>query len=214
MKNITLSSNTILIYRILFAGLSWFTFIASVVIYGLYYGPILEWFNSFKAFTIQTNFMVTIWLTLAILWHNKPETLEKITGPFKGALTVYITITFIFFAVLLAPFYQPTGWAAFSNIVFHYITPIAFIVDWILTENKKRYNWKYLPYWILIYPVCYQAFVFIHGTFTGNYIYYFFDVNALGILGVALFVSIIFTTGIVLGSVYIAINRKRTRAEN
>jgi len=214
MKDINLSRNTILIYRIIFAGLSWFTFIASVVIYGLYYGPILEWFNSFKAFTIQTNFMVTIWLTLAILWHNKPETLEKITGPLKGALTVYITITFIFFAVLLAPFYQPTGWAAFSNIVFHYITPIAFIVDWILTENKKRYNWKYLPYWILIYPVCYQAFVFIHGTFTGNYIYYFFDVNALGILGVALFVSIIFTTGIVLGCLYIAINRKRIKTVN
>ena len=212
MKDINQSSNTILIYRILFAGLSWFTFVASIVNYGLYYGPILEWFNSFKAFTIQTNFMVTIWLTLAILWHNKPETLEKITGPLKGALTVYITITFIFFAVLLAPFYQPTGWAAFSNIVFHYITPIAFIVDWILTENKKRYNWKYLPYWILIYPVCYQAFIFIHGTFTDNYIYYFFDVNALGILGVALFVSIIFTTGIVLGCLYIAINRIRTRS--
>ena len=212
MKDINLPRDTILKYRILVAALSWFTLIASVVNYGLNYGPILEWFNSFKAFTIQTNFMVTIWLTLAILWHNKPETLEKITGPLKGALTVYITITFIFFAVLLSPFYQPTGFAAFSNIVFHYITPIAFIVDWILTENKSRYKWKYLTYWILTYPVCYQAFVFIHGTFTGNYIYFFFDINALGILGVALFVSIIFTTGIVLGCLYIAINRKRTES--
>ncbi|MCK4382418.1 MAG: hypothetical protein KAW66_03910, partial [Candidatus Lokiarchaeota archaeon] len=109
MKNITLSSNTILIYRILFAGLSWFTIIASAVIYALNIGPILEWFNSFKAFTMQTNLMVTIWLTLAILWHNKPETLEKISGLLKGAFTLYITITFIFFAILLAPFYQPTG---------------------------------------------------------------------------------------------------------
>ena len=212
MKDINLPRDTILKYRILVATLSWFTLIASVVNYGLNYGPILEWFNSFKAFTIQTNFMVTVWLTLAILWHNKPETLEKITGPLKGALTVYITITFIFFAVLLSPFYQPTGFAAFSNIVFHYITPIAFIIDWILTENKVRYKWKYLLYWILTYPVFYQAFVFIHGTFTGNYIYYFFDINALGILGVALFVSIIFTTGIVLGCLYIAINRKRTES--
>jgi len=213
MKNITLSRNTILVYRILFAGLSWFTFIASVVIYGLFYGPILEWFNSFKAFTIQTNFMVTIWLTLAILWHNKPETLEKITGLLKGAFTVYISITFIFWAVLLAPFYPPPiGWAGFTNLVFHYITPIAFIVDWILTENKLRYKWKYLPLWVFTYPVCYQAFVIIHGTFTGNYIYYFFDVNALGISGVAIFISIIFTTGIILGSLFIAINRKRTNS--
>jgi len=93
----------------------------------------------------------------------------------------------------------------------HYITPIAFIVDWILTETKLRYKWKYLLYWIFTYPIFYQVFVIIHGTFTGNYIYYFFDVNALGILGVAIFISIIFLTGIVLGSVFIAINRKRTK---
>jgi len=176
MKSITIPSNSILIYRILFAGLSWFTFIASIVNYGLNYGPILEWFNSFKAFTIQTNFMVTIWFTLAIIWHNKPETLEKITGPLKGAFTLYITITFIFFAVLLAPIYHPTGFAAFSNLVFHYITPIAFIVNWILTETKLRYKWSYMLYWI-IYPLCYIVFAFIHGTFTGNYIYFFLDIT-------------------------------------
>jgi hypothetical protein len=211
MKNISLSSNTILIYRIFFVGLSWFTLISSAVNYALNYGPILEWFNSFKAFTMQTNLMVTIWLTLAILWHNKPETLEKISGLLKGAFTLYITITFIFFAVLLAPFYQPTGFAAFSNLVLHYITPIAFIVDWILTETKLKYKWSYLPYWI-IYPICYLVFVFIHGTFTGNYLYFFLDINALGILGYASFVSILITVGLVLGSVYIAINRKRTKS--
>jgi hypothetical protein len=212
MKDFDLSSKTVLIYRIIFGGLSWFTFIAGVVIYGLYYGPFYEWFNSFRAFTIQSNFMIMIWYTLAILWYNKPESLEKITGVLKGAFTAYISITFIFFAILLAPFYQPTGWAAFSNIIFHYLAPIAFIVDWILTENRKRYKWKYLLYWIGIYPVCYLVFIFIHGAITGSYIYYFFDINALGIFGVIIFTSIIMTTGIGLGCVYIAINRMRTKS--
>ena len=213
MKDFNLSSKTVLIYRILFAGLSWFTIIAGAIIHVLTGGTILGWFNSFKSFTMQSNLIVTVWLTLAIIWYNKPETLKKISGLLKGAFTVYITITLIFFAILLAPFYTPPeGWPAFSNLVLHYITPIAFIVDWILTENKLRYEWKYLPYWIITYPVGYQAFIFIHGTFTGNYIYYFFDINALGILGVALFVSIIFTTGIGLGCAYIAINRKRIKS--
>ena len=211
MKNITNSSNIILIYRILFAGLSWFTFIASAVNYTLTYGPILEWFNGFKSFTYQTNLLVTIWFTLAILWHNKPETLEKISGFLKGAFTLYITITFIFFAVLLAPGYQPTGLAAFSNLVLHYITPIAFIVDWILTETKLRYKWNYLLYWI-IYPLCYLVFAFIHGTFTGIYLYFFLNINELGITGYALFVSILIAAGIALGCIYIAINRKRTKS--
>ncbi|MFX0046688.1 MAG: Pr6Pr family membrane protein [Candidatus Hermodarchaeota archaeon] len=211
MKNIHLSNNIILIYRIIFAGLSWFTFIASVVNYGLYYGPIFEWFNSFKAFTIQTNFLVTIWFTLAIFWYKKPETLEKITGPLKGAFTLYITITFIFFAVFLSFLYQPTGFAAFSNIIFHYITPIVFIVDWILTETKLKYKWSYLFYWI-IYPLCYLVFSFIHGTLTGNYIYYFLDISALGILSYFLYLSILITAGIAIASIYIAINRIRTRS--
>ncbi len=66
-------------------------------------------------------------------------------------------------------------------------------------------------YW-LIYPIGYLVFVFIRGMFTGNYIYYFLDITALGILGYALFVSILIAAGLVLGSMYIAINRKRTNS--
>jgi hypothetical protein len=210
MKNLTLSDKNLLIYRIIFCTLSWFVFITGAVIYAVSYGPILEWFNSFKTFSMQSNFIITIWFTLAILWHNKPESLKKITGPLKGAFTMYITITFIVFAVFLSFFYQPTGWAAFSNLVIHYITPIAFIIDWVLTENKMQYKWKYLPYWIL-YPLGFILFAVIHGTFTGSYIYYFLDINALGFLGFFMFVSILIVLGIVLGSLYIWINRRRTK---
>lgn len=210
MKNLTLSSKNLLIYRIVFATLSWFTLIASASIYAFTYGSVLPWFNSFKAFTMQTNLIVTIWLTLAIIWHNKPESLDKIMGPLKGAFTMYITITFVVFAILLSPFYQPTGFAAFSNFILHYVTPIAFIVDWVLTENKVRYKWNYLPYWI-IYPLGYIIFAVIHGTLTGNYIYYFLDINALSILVFFIFVSILIVFGIALGCLYIWINRKRTK---
>ena len=210
MKNITLSNTNLLIYRIIFAGLSWFILIASAVIYAITYGVVLPWFNGFKAFTMQTNLIVTIWFTLAIIWYNKPETLDKISGPLKGTFTLYITITFVFFAVLLSSFYQPTGFAAFSNLVLHYITPIAFTVDWVLTETKVRYEWNYMLYWI-IYPICYVLFAVIHGTFTGSYLYYFLDINALGIFGFFIYISILIAFGIALGCLYIAINRKRTK---
>jgi hypothetical protein len=209
MRNLTLSNKIITIYRIFFAGLSWFTLIAGAIIYTLTYGSILGWFNSFIAFTMQTNLIVTLWFTFAIFWYNKPELLEKFLRPVKGAFTLYITITFLFFAILLSPFYHPTGWAAFSNLVLHYITPIAFILDWVLTETKLRYKWKYILYW-MIYPLCYLVFVFIYGTFTGNYIYYFLDINALGISGYFIFISILISVGLALGCLYIAINRWRT----
>lgn len=210
MKNLVLSGKNLLIYRIIFATLSWFTLIASASIYAFTYGSVLPWFNSFRAFTMQTNLIVTIWFTLAIIWHNKPESLDKIMGPLKGAFTMYITITFVVFAILLSSSYQPSGFAAFSNLVLHYITPIVFILDWVLTEIKVQYKWNYLLYWI-IYPLCYIIFAVIHGAFTGNYLYYFLDINALGILGFVMFVSILIAFGLALACLYILINRKRTK---
>ena len=206
-----LSSKTILLYRIIFDGLSWFTIITGAFINSITSGLPLVWLVSFKYYTMQTNLMVTIWFTLAIFWYNKPESLEKIMGPLKGAFTLYITTTFIFFAILLQIFYHPTGWAAFSNIILHYLTPIAFIIDWVLTETKLKYKWNYLLYWT-IYPIGYLVFAFIHGTFTIDYLYPFLDISKLGILLYIISISFLVGVGIALGSLYISLNRKRIKS--
>jgi hypothetical protein len=206
MKNINLSSKTVLIYRIIFAGLSWFTIITGWFISSIASGNPLIWLVGFRYYTMQTNLMVTIWFTLAIFWYNKPESLEKIMGALKGAFTLYITTTFIFFAILLQISYQPTGWAAFSNIILHYITPIAFIVDWIFTETKVKYKWNYLPYWT-IYPIGYLVFSLLHGIFTGDYLYPFLDISRLGLFYIVS-ISFLVGVGLALGSLYIGLNKK------
>lgn len=211
MKNITLTNRIILIYRLIVLTLTLFTIIASWSISSITSGLPFIWLNSFKYYTIQTNLMVSGWLIFAIVWYNKPESLKKITGPLKGAFTLYITTTFIFFAILLQLFYHPTGFAAFSNIILHYFTPIAFIVDWVLTETKLKYNWNYLTYWT-IYPLCYLLFSFIHGSFTGDYIYPFLDISRLGILWYSISICLLVGVGLVLGSIYIAVNRKRAKS--
>jgi len=107
MKNITPSSRIILIYRIILLALTLFTIIAGWSISTIESGLPFIWLNSFKYYTMQTNLMVSVWLILAIVLHNKPESLKKITGPLKGAITLFITTTFIFFAILLAPSTNP-----------------------------------------------------------------------------------------------------------
>ena len=210
MKMINLSNKTILIYRIIFVALSWFTIITGFIINSISSGLPLVWLLGFRYYTMQTNLMVSIWFTLAIVWYNKPESLKRIMGSLKGAFTLYITTTFVFFAILLQMFYRPTGWAAFSNLILHYITPIAFIVDWVLTEYKIKYEWRYLPYWI-IYPICYLVFALIHGTFTSDYLYPFLDISRRGIQGYLIIICFLIGVGIALACLYIAINRKRTK---
>ncbi len=211
MRKLAISDKTILLYRIIFTALSWFTIIVGWFINSIDSGDPLIWLTSFKFYTMQTNIMVTLWFTFAIMWHDKPESLEKIMGSLKGAFTLYITTTFVFFAILLQIFYYPTGWAAFSNLILHYITPIAFIIDWVLTENKIRYKWSYLPYWI-IYPICYLIFSLIHGIFTGDYIYPFLDVSSRGLTLYIIMICFLLGVGIALACTYIAINRKRTKS--
>jgi hypothetical protein len=210
VKSIALSNKTILIYRIIFTSLSWFTIITGWIISSITSGDPLTWLTGFRYYTMQTNLMVTIWFTLAIIWHNNPGALEKIMGPLKGAFTLYISTTFVFFAILLQIFYYPTGWAAFSNLILHYITPLAFIADWVLTENKIKYEWKYLPYWT-IYPIGYLIFSLIHGTSTGDYIYPFLDVSTRGPLRYLIIICFLLGVGIAIGCFYIWFNRKRIK---
>jgi hypothetical protein len=209
MNDWTIPNKYILIYRIICTALSWFTIITGWFINAIISGDPLSWVIGFRYYTMQTNLMVTIWFTLAIFWYNKPESLEKIMGPLKGAFTLYITTTFVFFAILLQAGYQPTGWAAFSNLILHYITPILFIFDWILTENKLRYKWSYIPYWI-IYPIGYLIFSLLHGIFTGDYIYPFLDIISIGFVGYLIIMCLLLGLGIFFACCYILINRWRT----
>jgi hypothetical protein len=211
MKSISLSNKSILIYRIFFLGLTLFTIITGWIINSITSGNPLVWLSGFKYYTMQTNLMVIIWFILAIVWYNKPESLEKIMGLLKGAFTLYITTTFVFFAILLQMFYHPTGWAAFSNIILHYITPIAFIGDWVLTETKIRYEWKYLLKWI-IYPLGYLLFSLMHGEQTGDYLYPFLNIREIGIPGYLISISFLIGVGIIIACLYVVINRYRTKS--
>ena len=205
-----IKKKSILILRIFIVCITIFAIITGWIINAIESGDSFIWVNQLKYYTLQTNLMVCVWLILAIIWYNKPENLKKITGPMKGAITLYITTTFFFFAVLLQGLYYPTGFAAFSNIVLHYLTPILFIVDWILTENEFRYKWKFLPFWT-IYPVCYLVFSFLFGSFTGDYLYPFLNINLLSPLGYIISIIFLISVGLLIGSIYIAINKFRTR---
>jgi hypothetical protein len=172
------------------------------------------WYNffvSYKFFTMQTNFMVLLWFSLAIISFNKPI-LKKLVGMLRGAFTLYITVTFLVFAIFLSFLYQPTGFAAFSNLVLHYITPIAFIIDWFFTE-KTKYKWKYLIFW-LIYPLCYLIFAMIHGTITGDYLYPFLNIIELGVPMFSIMIAILVVIFIGLSTIYIGVNRKWLNKED
>ncbi|XEO78697.1 hypothetical protein WKT22_03736 [Candidatus Lokiarchaeum ossiferum] len=164
----------------------------------------------FLFYTIQSNFLVAVWLLLAILWDRKPEKYQKLTGLVRGGITLYITVTFLIFAILLAPLMPPDYAFDITNILFHYLIPVYFIVDWFLTERDTRYKWNYLPKW-LIYPISYLILTLIYGLFTGFYPYFFIDPSSLGVGPYILSILGMTAFYLILGSIFIGINRKFTQ---
>ena len=53
-------------------------------------------------YTIQTNMLVLIWLTIAIVYWRRESEHPILKPKIKGAFTLYISTTFIIYAVLLA----------------------------------------------------------------------------------------------------------------
>jgi len=168
--------------------------------------PLSYFGNSFSYYTFQTNLMVAIWLTIAII-RGEQEKRPLIMHPIiHGAICLYITTTFLIFTIFLSASYQPTGLEIISNLLMHYVVPIAFIIEWVISEMQIKYKYQYLFYYA-VYPFSYVVYTVIRGFFTGFYPYYFFDLNEISVLSLGINVILFVILFSIIGSIYITINR-------
>lgn len=204
------SSIFVLVFRI-FILIVWLVslIITLVLDYNIVLGgesAIMVYGNTFSMFTIQSNLLVALWLILSIIYFNKDKEPFVLSSPVRGAVTLYITVTFLIFAFILEPIYHPEGWMLATNVGLHYIVPIAFIIDWLVTETRKKYKWNYLPFW-LIFPVVYLIYTLVRGHFTGFYPYPFLNLNNIDYSRFALNVVLLTALFLLLGSFYILVDR-------
>ena len=202
--------NIILIIRLGIFIASWMALIIRLWLSYLYImeggDPVTYYGNMFSYFTIQTNLMVLIWITIALIYSNKDNKPRILNPLIHGAIALYISVTFIIFALLLSVYYQPTGIEAITNILMHYAIPIAFILDWFISESDVKYEYRYLIYY-LIYPFVYLAYSLVRGIFTGFYPYFFIDLNYISIVELIISVIALMVFFLILGSIYFTINR-------
>ncbi|MFX0071174.1 MAG: Pr6Pr family membrane protein [Candidatus Hermodarchaeota archaeon] len=199
----------ILIFRIFVCLTGWFSILIRILldIESILNGSdaVFLLCNTFSYFTVQSNVFIAIWLTLIIIYRNKDEKPSCLSSIIQGALTLYITVTFLVFAIFLSAIYHPTGWEAVINITMHYIIPIAFIIDWLITGTDVQYKWKYILYW-LIYPLSYLVYTLIRGFFINFYPYPFLNLNILSLSELIFYIIILVCLTILLSSLYIFVN--------
>lgn len=132
--------------------------------------------SSFRYFTIQSNLIVVIYFWLLFSLNPKNIKFDKAIG----GVIIYITVTFIVFALFLEPTWSPQGIELLGSILNHYVTPILSIVFLIYFRKDYSFNYKTIPFW-LIYPLLYLLYVIIYGSLTNNYFYPFFEIDVIGV---------------------------------
>jgi hypothetical protein len=127
--------------------------------------------NFFSYFTIESNILATV----ALAWGGVTLLAGRRTVPdvLRGAVVVYLAVTGIVYATLLAnlPGQSIEPWV---NTVVHRVTPIVLVVDWLVAPRegapRLRRTW-----WWLAFPLLYLAYTSLRGPFADWYPYPFLD---------------------------------------
>jgi hypothetical protein len=150
--------------------------------------------NFFSYFTIQSNLIgIAVFLIGAARLRATRSVGFDIV---RGASVLYLTVTFIVFALLLSGTDVDTA-IPWVNSVVHQVFPIVVIADWLIDPPAARITVRQSLVW-LVYPLIWTAYTLVRGALVGWYPYPFLDPANGGYLTVAAYVVAILVFGAIL----------------
>lgn len=168
--------------------------------------PNYSYLNFFSYFTIQSNILGIIVLLVGGLRDPAGRRWQVL----RGAATLYLTITLVIYAVLLADIdVQLTE--RWINDTLHRVIPIVLIADWLLVAAGLKPTIRLILGW-LAYPLAYGAYTLLRGPFADWYPYPFIDPRDQGyaqLSGGLVMMAVIFA---ILGVIAAALNGLVPRA--
>jgi hypothetical protein len=165
--------------------------------------------NFFSFFTIQTNILAAAMLALVALVRpgERPAAFDAV----RGAVTLYIAITGVVFALLLSGHAEDLNTSvAWVDFVVHKLIPVVLVVDWLVDPPRHR-----LRVWVgvawLAYPAAWFAYTLIRGASTDWYPYPFVDRAEHGyprVLGNAVILGVAFLAA---AMVFVLVGNRRPK---
>ncbi|MET0672312.1 MAG: Pr6Pr family membrane protein [Microbacterium pygmaeum] len=133
--------------------------------------------NLFSYFTIQSNlFVLGTSAALAVSIHRD----SRLWRVLRLDAMLGIIITGLVYDFVLAQLVHPTGWALAATIGFHYISPWATLLGWLVFGPRPRMGWRVMAF-AFIWPIAWLVLTFVRGGLTGWWPYPFLDVNLIGL---------------------------------
>ena len=144
--------------------------------------------NFLSYFTIESNLIAAVVLLAAGFAARAGHAPSERLDLWRGAATLYIATTGIVYSALLAA--DADNLLAWTNIVLHYVMPVAVVADWALDRPAWRIPFARALAWA-IYPVAFIAYTLVRGEITGWYPYPFLDVAERGYPAVVVTLAIL-----------------------
>jgi hypothetical protein len=152
--------------------------------------------NFFSYFTVESN-IAAVFVLLALEFATG-SALRRLATIIRPAVTLYMTMTGVIYAVLLAPASADVGLTAqWVDVIVHEIGPLVVFVDWILAPPERRPVMHDIGAW-LIFPVVYLVYSLIRGPIADWYPYPFLDPNLDGGAGKVAIMVIVLIPCVVL----------------
>jgi hypothetical protein len=153
--------------------------------------------NYLSYFTIESNILAVIVLLIGAIRDPQSQAWQSI----RGAVTLYMVITGIIYAVLLADIDVNLN-DAWINSALHRILPLVMLLDWVFFASRHRISEARSLQWLL-FPVIYAVYTLIRGPIVDWYPYPFMDPRHQGYL--ALFIGFV-VLGIAMALMALAVN--------
>ncbi|CCV13349.1 Pr6Pr family membrane protein [Mesorhizobium sp. STM 4661] len=156
----------------------------------------------FSFFTILTNIGAVLVHT-ALLSSTGYAWFPAFAGPrVRAGVAVAITLVFIIYATVLAQLWQPQGLFLVCDVLLHYVTPVLFVLWWLVAGADGTTRWRDISWW-MVYPIAYLIYVLARAPVAGEVPYPFLDVAKNGAASVA--ISALAVTGLFLVLCVIAV---------
>jgi hypothetical protein len=161
-------------------------------------------FFYFTFLTILTNlqlvltYLSEVWQAGWLAWWRKPA-----TRAFSAGL---ITLVGVYYHIYLSGLESPTGLDGVLNFYLHYVSPVLFVLWWLVTEPHGRVTFRNIPAMLL--PLAgYLVLVFTRGAIVNEYPYPAMDIGTLGVPQVAINMALIGVFLVVIFAAVVGIDR-------
>ena len=168
--------------------------------------PLGELVTLYSFFTILTNTIVAVGLTMPLLARRSRLAVWLESPAIRTATASYITLVGIVYSLALRHTWNPQGLQLFVDHLLHDVVPVAFVAYWAVFVARGRVRWSDIPRW-LGFPVVYVIYTLIRGPIVDWYPYPFLDVRTLGYARTFLNAAVLLASFSAIGAMFVAVDR-------